>query len=129
MSSVVYSRGTFTPVVCLLVWMNFQPTLQMPPIGFNYHGDRNFQSPAQLILVQNSDMQTIALPTVTIRHDGIRVEVTHNQSGMTTETTARQLDRWGVAQLRKVLVPQMQNSAASVKEFPATGLHGTEGAA
>lgn len=52
-------------------------------------------------------MQTIALPTVTIRQDGNRVEVTHNKSGLMTETTLRQLDRWGIAQLRKALAPQV----------------------
>ena len=66
--------------------------------------------------MQNAGMQTIELPTVTIRLLGDRVEVAHNKSGFLAETTMRQLDRWGVAQLRKMLSPQMQNptTAATV---------------
>lgn len=56
--------------------------------------------------MQNMGMQTIELPTVTIRQLGDRVEVAHNKSGLIIETTLRQLDRWGVAQLRKALAPQ-----------------------
>jgi len=58
-----------------------------------------------LHLVQNCGMQIIELPTVTIRQEGDAIRVEHKKSGMVTETTVRQLDRWGVAQLRKGLMP------------------------
>ena len=66
--------------------------------------------------MQNMGMQTLTLENVTIRVGGGRVEVAHNKSGFLAETTMRQLDRWGVAQLRKMLSPQMQNptTAATV---------------
>ena len=64
-------------------------------------------------------MQTIELPTVTIRLLGDRVEVAHNKSGFLAETTMRQLDRWGVAQLRKMLAPDRKVIEAAVPKGSA----------
>jgi hypothetical protein len=69
--------------------------------------------------MQNMGMQTIELPTVTIRQLGDRVEVAHNKSGLIIETTLRQLDRWGVAQLRKALAPQPQQIDAATSKVAA----------